>query len=298
MTTAEITVTVETPAFVAAAGAEAPAELRMPSLRGTARYWFRMLAAPVFADDPAAVAAAEAEVFGAASGLAGPDRRRGPSRLVLRPLRPVPAVRDPQPSWLRGGAGPVNGIGYLLGPGIYQPPGHGGHPGLLRPHYLPPSQQVEGSPKGTFLVRVVDNGSEVSADYVAEMAGISLWAVATFGGIGARVHRGFGGLRFAGLDRLSPALAAAGAVPPDHAPRSSGACTSSSLAGGNDHHRSRVRRSGRATRGTHGRPPPPGRGGTPNCRRSAVPGWTGSARPGWSCAGSGLRSTGMPLRSP
>jgi len=225
--TAEITVTVETPAFVAASG-EAPAELRMPSLRGAARYWFRLLAAPVFADNPAAVAAAEAEVFGAASGDAGGDgrpgrsrngrdRSRGPSRVALRPLQPVPAGHDPQPSWLRGGAGPVNGIGYLLGPGIYQPPGRGGHPGLLRPHYLPPSQQVEDSPKGTFLVRVLDDGSDVPASYVAEVAGISLWAVATFGGIGARVHRGFGGLRFDGLDRLSPALAGAGATPPDHA---------------------------------------------------------------------------------
>jgi len=216
MTSAEITVTVETPVFVAE-GPEAPAELRMPSLRGAARYWFRALAAPVFADNPVQVAAAEAEVFGAASGAAGPDQHSGPSRVALRQLRPVPAVRDPQPSWLRGGAGAVNGIGYLLGPGIYQPPSAGGHPGLLRPHYLPPSQQVEDSAKGAFLVRVVGNALDVPADYVAEVAGISLWAVATFGGVGARVHRGFGALRLDGLDRLSPVLADAGTSPPDHA---------------------------------------------------------------------------------
>ncbi len=199
-------VTVTTPMFLAP-GPGARSELRMPGIRGAARFWFRALAAPIFRDDYAALARAEAEVFGAAGGQYG-DARIGPSPVALRLVRP-PALDPPlsraelrSPRWLRLppiGERRTHGIGYLLGQGLYLPPSSKEdreHPELARPDHIPAGAT------GTFEVRIGVRGDAVFAGYVREVTGISLWALATFGGLGARVRRGFGGVTFAGLDQL------------------------------------------------------------------------------------------------
>ena len=203
-THAEIQLTVETPTFLSA-GAGTPAELRMPALRGAARYWFRALAAPVFTDDTAAIARAEAEVFGAAAGTG-----TGPSPVAFRPVKLPPAERNPSPGWLRIREPGVNGIGYLLGPGLYEPPSEPEgreHPGLKQPSHLAEDAT------GRFAVSV-RAAAGLPTGYATELTGIALWAVGAFGGLGARTHRGFGGVRLDGLEQLSPVLAPGG--PLDH----------------------------------------------------------------------------------
>ena len=204
-----LTLTVRTPMFLGA-DADSPAELRMPSLRGVARFWFRALAAPVFdADDHRAVARAEAEVFGAAAGSGA--GMTGPSPVAFRLVRIPRPDTNPSPRWLRmpvDAARPDHGIGYLLGQGLYQPASEAEgrpHPQLARRSHLPPDEDA------VFAVRVAPgrrNGAPAQ-DYVREVVGISLWAAATFGGLGARTHRGFGGFDLDGLGALCAAAAAA-----------------------------------------------------------------------------------------
>lgn len=214
-----LTLTVRTPMFLGA-DADAAAELRMPSLRGVARFWFRALAAPVFggADHHQAVARAEAEVFGAAAGGAGTGAA-GPSPVAFRPLRAPRPDTTRSPKWLRmqvDGARPDHGIGYLLGQGLYQPASEKEgrpYPQLARGSYLPPDEE-----EAVFAVRVTPSrrGGAPAAEYVREIAGISLWAAATFGGLGARTRRGFGGFDLGGLDALCEAATARAGPARDH----------------------------------------------------------------------------------
>ncbi|WP_131765452.1 RAMP superfamily CRISPR-associated protein [Candidatus Protofrankia californiensis] len=199
-------VTVTTPMFLAP-GPDARSELRMPGIRGAARFWFRALAAPVFGDDYAALARAESEVFGTAGGRYD-ETRIGPSPVALRLVRPPtldppPSKKDLRsPGWLRlrpDAERRTHGIGYLLGQGLFLPPSpneNREHPELARPHHIPAGAT------GTFAVRIGARDDPSFADYVGEVTGISLWALATFGGLGARVRRGFGGVGFAGLEQL------------------------------------------------------------------------------------------------
>ncbi len=201
-----IGVTVTTPMFLAP-GPNARSELRMPAIRGAARFWFRALAAPVFGADYSALARAESEVFGAAGGRYD-EPNIGPSPVALRLVTP-PTI-DPPPSkaelrsprWLRRaptGERRTHGIGYLLGQGLFLPSSRNDnreHPELVRPHHLPAGAT------GTFAVRIGVRDNPASAGYIREVVGISLWALATFGGLGARVRRGFGGVGFDGLEQL------------------------------------------------------------------------------------------------
>ncbi len=192
--------TVVIPMFLDGAGGRP--EFRLPALRGAARFWFRTLAAPVFGDDFAAVARAEAEIFGAAAAEADDGGGyRGPSRIALRPRelpKPTTSARNAselKPGWLHLREDkPRPGIAYLLGPGLYKYPR-----ALARTGYFSPGEQGTTAASGLFEVRA-------DSTYAAEVFGICLWALAAFGGLGARTRRGFGGITFTGLDRLSASV--------------------------------------------------------------------------------------------
>lgn len=204
-----VQLTVRTPMFLAA-DAGGPAELRPSALRGSARFWFRALAAPVFADDFTAVARAEAEVFGAA---AKSGSRIGPSPVAFRIVDSPRPTSDTSPNWLRRfeqpGQGtdrrPGNGIGYLLGQAFYVPPSPKNdrpHPELSRPSHLAPEPPNN---VGAFAVRVSAGrgGGQPTAEYLRGVVAACLWAASTFGGLGARTRRGFGGFTLDGLDGLA-----------------------------------------------------------------------------------------------
>lgn len=199
-----ITVTVETPMFLN--GAEGRTEFRIPALRGAARFWFRVLAAPVFGDDFRRVADAEADIFGtAADDTRDSQVRRGPSRVVFRPRTlPEPVVthrvgENLRPAWLAlSNDQPRKGVAYLLGVGLFKPP-----VAISRPSYFEPGAT------GRFEIRA-------DSPDIAEIGGICLWATATFGGLGARTSRGFGGIRLDGLEKLSDTTSAAGPLDVSH----------------------------------------------------------------------------------
>jgi CRISPR-associated protein Cmr1 len=205
-----LTLTVRTPMFLSARPG-GPAEMRIPSLRGVARFWFRALAAPVFetaaGTDYRALARAEAEVFGAARQLPEGANTGGPSRVVFRLRRPPNPTRTVTPTWLAEEPPlvherPVHGIGYLLGQGFFQPASGGQPASLTCPSHFGPGAEA------AIDLRIVpgDPARGPDAGYLREVAGISLWAASTFGGLGSRTRRGFGGFSLAGLDALSPTL--------------------------------------------------------------------------------------------
>ncbi|GAB2954037.1 RAMP superfamily CRISPR-associated protein [Nonomuraea fastidiosa] len=136
----------------------------IPSLRGTLAYWLRALAGPYVGDDITELLRAEAELFGAAS-----DGSSRPSRILLRGNR------------INVGAPEAKGdLAYLMGPGLTTDP---------KPRQLPPC---------SLPLKVKNDGSALHTDLFLS----ALWALRTFGGIGARARRGFGTLAFNQSTRL------------------------------------------------------------------------------------------------
>lgn len=170
----QIEFTVQTPMFLG--GGDQQAEFRLASLRGALRYWFRALAAPFLDDDSHQVAAKEREIFG------GGGAEASPSPVKLKPgSAPAPVPAASGASWAGRG-----GVRYLLGQGLYH------YQTGLRRDYLGP-----GSGPGSqrhFFVTAPQN--------YAPLVGCLLWTLSTFGGLGARVRRGFGGIAFEGLEQL------------------------------------------------------------------------------------------------
>src|SRR5256885_390570 len=97
---------VTTPIFNS--GAEGDAGLRVPSLRGAMRFWFRALAGMAVGNDLSRLAALERHVFGATSH-ASPVKLRLATQPIVAPLG--------QPAWCRGEDG--RWITYLLGQGLW-----------------------------------------------------------------------------------------------------------------------------------------------------------------------------------
>jgi CRISPR-associated protein Cmr1 len=199
MSWTDLAFTVTTPMFLGRGDTQGDG-FRVPELRGALRFWFRALAAERVGNDLALLAALEGSVFGAATGGRG-----RPSAVRLR-VKDAPDPTDTlAPPWLRQPprqqrrAG--NGLGYLLGPGLFKPRGRGEPDRVLRP-YLEPDPQAQG------LVQV-DPGP------YGDLVACCLWAVATRGGLGARVRRGFGGIQFdpAGLQALLPGVGTALQLP-------------------------------------------------------------------------------------
>jgi CRISPR/Cas system CMR-associated protein Cmr1 (group 7 of RAMP superfamily) len=183
-----LTLRVTTPLFNSGADS-ADAGVRVASIRGAMRFWFRALAGTVAGPDLKLLAALERRVFGDA-GNSSPVQMRIPS--------PPRATRDV--SFLQGRDG--RWIGYLLGLGLMKP----GALRLERP-CVPPG----GDPFELMIrfrhVRDTDNAAR---EAIETLAFASLWLTCTFGGIGARTRRGLGGIRIVSAPEswmLTPDLA-------------------------------------------------------------------------------------------
>ncbi len=140
--------------------APAPASFPVPSLRGVLAYWLRALAGAHLGDGLEQVHAVESAVFGAART----EHSGGPSPVQLRGgrVRFTKLTVD----------GSLSGLRYLMGPGLTSDP---------PPRCLAPGQ-VE--------LRVRNSGPPAVADLFLA----ALWALRSFGGVGARTRRGFGTL--------------------------------------------------------------------------------------------------------
>ncbi|SKA23159.1 CRISPR-associated protein Cmr1 [Marinactinospora thermotolerans DSM 45154] len=171
-----LTLQVATPVFNSAVTPkdthlDAPPEIRVSSLRGGMRFWLRAMAARYVGDDLYRLRQVEDRVLGSTSG-ASPIRLRIPSQ-------PEPSEEQLQ-SLLEGGDQSWP-IAYLLGPGLATK----GKP--LTTRFIPPDEE--------FTLKVRLDGKDRDAQMCALAA---LWLNCTYGGVGARVRRGFGNLRIVG----------------------------------------------------------------------------------------------------
>jgi len=161
----DLTLRVVTPAFLGRFDSEDPqlvaAPFPVPSLRGVLAYWLRALAGAHLGNAIGRLHEVESAVFGSART----DESGGPSPIQLRGgrvrLSVLPADRA------------HDGMRYLMGPGLTS----GGEP----PRCLTP---------GPLELRIRNLGTPASADLFLA----ALWALRTFGGVGARTRRGFGTL--------------------------------------------------------------------------------------------------------
>ena len=176
-----LTLTTVTPMFLGRFTSENPREQNgqipfpVPSLRGVLAYWLRALAGAHVGDDLGRLAKTEAAVFGGArSADSG-----GPSTIWLRGRRPI-GVKEFAPR----SADNRYRIAYLMGPGLYGA--------------QPAARCVDGA--RTIQLDVRNTGTTVHADLFLS----ALWALRTFGGIGARARRGFGTVSVDGLSLRLP----------------------------------------------------------------------------------------------
>lgn len=151
--------------------------VRVPSLRGAMRFWFRALAGLAVGPDLGVLAAMERKVFGGTDAVS-PVKLRIPVQ---------PAVSPPGRPYFLQEAG--RWVGYLLGQGLA--PVRDGAPYVSRP-YVVPGESFE------LQLRFTDRQEEEAA----ALAVASLWLLCAYGGLGARTRRGFGGLRI--LDASGP----------------------------------------------------------------------------------------------
>jgi len=162
-----LTLTAVTPVFLGKFAVDARQQTGLPfpvsSLRGALGYWLRALAGAHVGNDLGRLAAVESAVFGSArAGDSG-----GPSAIWIRGSKPV-GVREFR---LRSDDNKSE-VAYLMGPGLYGA--------------SPPARCVEAAK--TISLDVRNTGTAVHADLFLS----ALWALRTFGGVGARARRGFG----------------------------------------------------------------------------------------------------------
>lgn len=168
----EFTLTVTTPVF----NDHDDGCLRVPSLRGALRFWFRALIGHRVGNNAQALSKAEEHVFGS-------TKRPSPVRMRL--------AHQPEPA----GAGPGflagadrTGIAYLAGLGLAS------GKRLTRPYLAPGRNQ-------TARLKIKFSGQpDVDALFLG-----SLWLLCAYGGIGSRTRRGFGGLRLQHAEGPLPA---------------------------------------------------------------------------------------------
>jgi hypothetical protein len=144
--------------------------VRVPSLRGAMRFWFRALAGLAVGPDLGLLAAMEREVFGSTEA-SSPVKLRIPGQPTLSPPGRPDFVQGPLGRW----------VGYLLGQGLA--PLRESRPYVSRP-YVAPGER--------FALQLRFSGNQ---DDVAALVVASLWLLCAYGGLGARTRRGFGGLR-------------------------------------------------------------------------------------------------------
>jgi hypothetical protein len=182
------TLTIDTPCFL---GQDPPDLERdnelhkrsfpVASLRGVLRYWFRALVG-AHLDNTDDLYRVESQVFGRAGKRGQPDSDDqlvddSQSAVLLRSTVPVTYLTPRRPPMWFG----HDNVPYLLGLGLAT------HRGLNR-GFLDPGTPVH------LAVRVRNLSAGVPADAVGDLFLASLWAIRTFGGLGARTRRGFGGV--------------------------------------------------------------------------------------------------------
>ncbi len=179
MTWTKLHLTVTTPVFNSD-GNQEHAEIRVPSIRGAMRFWLRAMAGVMAGNDLRALSAIEHKVMGS-TAHSSPVKLRIPHQ---------PASSDTShPDFLRS-SDHNKWISYLLGPGLtsWSPQER---MMLLNRAHIPPGQDFE------LWLRFT--GDDTDAHLTALAA---LWLTFTYGGIGARTRRGFGGIRITGITDL------------------------------------------------------------------------------------------------
>jgi CRISPR-associated protein Cmr1 len=177
-----LTLRVETPLFCGddpqAGRTDSP--IRVPSIRGVLRYWFRAVAAGHGITDKAQLWEAEKAVFGSTDH---------PSPIRLRISDSPPASgKGTKPKWAGGPTwgNRFHGAQYLLGQGLWH-----FKTGLTRSFVAP-------GDKFRLDIRLSDSPT------VNQRFLLALWAWLTYGGLGARTRRGFGQLRCVGITGSVP----------------------------------------------------------------------------------------------
>lgn len=158
----------------------ADAGVRVASVRGAMRFWFRALAGTVAGPDLRLLAELERRVFGDA-GTASAVQVRIPAQPRI--------TRTRMPDFLTGDMGPW--LTYLLGQGLTKYDRDKRRFELTRP-YVDAGQM--------FDLRLRFTNDDAGALALAALRLCSL-----YGGLGARVRRGFGGMRIVGVDGPVPA---------------------------------------------------------------------------------------------
>lgn len=169
-----LTLQVRTPLF----GGDDPARddgtpVRVPSIRGALRFWFRAVAAGHGVPDGAELWKAEEAVFGSTGT---------PSAIRLRvlPEQPTASGRRSRPDWAiseeRARRHGFDGAQYLLGQGLWD------YQTGLRRGFVKPGLEFD-------LDVRFGRDEHVNARFM-----LALWAWLTYGGLGARTRRGFGQL--------------------------------------------------------------------------------------------------------
>lgn len=172
-----LTLRVQTPLF----GGDDPqshrtdSPIRVPSIRGVLRYWFRAVAGGHGITGKGQLWKEEKAVFGSTDH---------PSPIQLRVSGSPPAAgKGTKPTWTGGEnwGNQFHGAQYLLGQGLWH-----FRTGLTRP-FVKPGDTVG------LDIRFSDS------DTVNQRFLLALWAWLTYGGLGARTRRGFGQLRCTGI---------------------------------------------------------------------------------------------------
>lgn len=156
---------------------DAASIVRVPSIRGALRFWYRAVAARYGIRDLIHLAASEAEIF-------GNTHHRSPIRMRISRFPSSTTRKRMMPRWATHAHNGFSGPQYLLGQGLWKHKA-----GLERP-CLPVDAEFE------LAVRFDDNDDTTNRFLAA------LWAWLTYGGLGARVRRGFGRLSLLDTDGL------------------------------------------------------------------------------------------------
>jgi hypothetical protein len=169
--------------------------IRVASIRGAMRFWFRALAGCVTGPDLNLLSSLERRVFGSTDASSPVILRipapppvvmpNGPHRFLPPPTAQLNERRRDCSRW----------IIYLMGQGL----GDLAQCVVRRP-YVEPGRQFD------LKIRFRHQPSEDSdaAMAVESLALASLWLTCAYGGVGARARRGFGGLRIIGTQGPLP----------------------------------------------------------------------------------------------
>ncbi|HET9894939.1 MAG TPA: type III-B CRISPR module RAMP protein Cmr1 [Streptosporangiaceae bacterium] len=190
MTWTTVSLKVTTPLFNGGASPADEAGLRVASLRGAMRYWFRALAGSVIGPDLRRLSAVESRVFGSAEHSSPLVLRIASQPQVVRPTDRASFLADPSLS-----PAERRWIIYLLGQSL----GDMREVKLLRP-YVAPGSEI----KLKIRFRHHVGEGEQARKAIESLTYASLWLTCAYGGVGARARRGFGAVRIAGADGALP----------------------------------------------------------------------------------------------